>query len=184
MHVWCKGPWERCRRTKRALTKRRLAERMWPCPVGGFSFSSINTLSRQVTRSMSKDSQGTFPRLAIVGPNKKLKQAKPSSPSWCAPRKAKVGCFSELSSGHQARGRRVTVMPKQSLSWPLWLLWALWSLVFGCLVRGRAKQRQGIVLSFHRKPAFAAETFAGKKASASAGWHGNHEVTPQEEGRG
>ena len=84
----------------------------------------------------------------------------------------------------------MAVMP--TLSRGLWreaLTW-IWSFLRGYFVSAPKRRRGAVILSFRRPgmPGFRRpledEAFVSKKANGSVRWNSDHEVAPQEGGRG
>jgi hypothetical protein len=86
----------------------------------------------------------------------------------------------------------MTVMPGLPRSLASLAMVKIWNFVRGYFVTETPRQQSAAVLSFRRfatqtrgfRQAVAEEGFANKKVSGSVRWNSDHEVAPQEGGRG
>ena len=124
---------------------------------------------------MGKHPQDRFRRLAIVAPVDNKRRQRPKS-RWLAD-----SAF-DRTTQKKFRPARMAVMP--TLSRGLWievLAW-MWNFLRSYFAAGKKRKRRGaVVLSFRRE---AGRDFVTKKASGSVRWNSDHEVAPQEGGRG
>jgi hypothetical protein len=141
---------------------------------------------------MGKHPQNRFRRLVVVGSTNKEQRRQAAEPRWWGPPRAggldpKQATQTMQVTRAQLKALRMAVMP--TFSRGLWLEAMAWIVNFvrGYFVARPKRRRRAVVLSFRRqgfRRPWAEETFVSKKASGSVCWSGDHDVAPQEGGRG